>query len=214
MRAEGLKLLAAALALGRRRSPAVAASARKHKKALASAIVGAIGASCRNRGARGDTAKLALQCLEAMGRLEPEGTPLAVCVDADAAAAAVETQFLVPGMPPKGVAALTRICTLLGKVAPQVTPAEEPEAPRGAGGKKRGAKDGERRGEKGERAKKKKKAGGEAETRSTKSKGEKREAPTSAAGEDGKPWKKKQRKGKAQREAERERKKAAAAVNE
>ena len=214
VRAEGLKLLAAALALGRRRSPAVAASARKHKKALASAIVGAIGASCRNRGARGDTAKLALQCLEAMGRLEPEGTPLAVCVDADAAAAAVETQFLVPGMPPKGVAALTRICTLLGKVAPQVTPAEEPEAPRGAGGKKRGAKDGERRGEKGERAKKKKKAGGEAETRSTKSKGEKREAPTSAAGEDGKPWKKKQRKGKAQREAERERKKAAAAVNE
>jgi DNA polymerase phi len=144
---------------------------------------------------------------------------LAVCADADAAAAAVETQFLVPGMPPKGVAALTRVCTLLGKVAPQATPAEEPEAPRGAGGKKRGAKDGERRGDEGEGAKKKKKkkAGGEAETRSTKStksKGEKREAPTSAAGEDGKPWKKKQRKGKAQREAERERKKAAAAVNE
>ena len=221
VRAEGLKLLAAALALGRRRSPAVAASARKHKKALASAIIGAIGAPCRNRGARGDTAKLALQCLEAMGRLEPEGTPLAVCADADAAAAAVETQFLVPGMPPKGVAALTRVCTLLGKVAPQATPAEEPEAPRGAGGKKRGAKDGERRGDEGQGAKKKKKKkaflGGEAEarsTKSTKSKGEKREAPTSAVGEDGKPWKKKQRKGKAQREAERERKKAAAAVNE
>ena len=60
-------------------------------------------------------------------------------------------------------------------------------------------------------AKRKSKAGGEAETPS---KGEKRKAPTSGVGEDGKPWKKKQRKGKAQREAERERKKAAAAANE
>ena len=219
VRAEGLKLLAAALALGRRRSPAVAASAKKHKKALASAIVEAIGAPCRNRSARGETAKLALQCLEAMGRLEPEGTPLSAAADADAALAAVTTQFKVPGMPPKGVAALTRVCTLMGKVAPEATPAEEPEEPRGVAGKKKkggggagGASEGKnKRGEKGVSAKRKSKAGGEAETPS---KGEKRKAPTSGVGEDGKPWKKKQRKGKAQREAERERKKAAAAANE
>ena len=219
VRAEGLKLLAAALALGRRRSPAVAASAKKHKKALASAIVEAIGAPCRNRGARGETAKLALQCLEAMGRLEPEGTPLSATADADDALAAVTTQFKVPGMPPKGVAALTRVCTLLGKVAPEATPAEEPEEPRGVAGKKKkggdragGASEGKnKRGDKGASAKKKSKAGGDAETPS---KGEKRKAPTSGVGEDGKPWKKKQRKGKAQREAERERKKAAAAANE
>ena len=46
-------------------------------------------------------------------------------------------------------------------------------------------------GEKGVSAKRKSKAGGEAETPS---KGEKRKAPTSGVGEDGKPWKKKQRK--------------------
>jgi DNA polymerase phi len=181
--------------------------------------VEAIGAPCRNRGARGETAKLALQCLEAMGRLEPEGTPLSATADADDALAAVTTQFKVPGMPPKGVAALTRVCTLLGKVAPEATPAEEPEEPRGVAGKKKkggdragGASEGKnKRGDKGASAKKKSKAGGDAETPS---KGEKRKAPTSGVGEDGKPWKKKQRKGKAQREAERERKKAAAAANE
>ena len=64
----------------------------------------------------------------------PEGTPLSACLDADMLKA-VTKQFKAPGMPPKGVAALTRV-SLLGKEAPQATPAEEPEAPRAAGGKK------------------------------------------------------------------------------
>jgi DNA polymerase phi len=194
---------------------------RKHKKALASAIIGAIGAPCRNRGARGDTAKLALQCLEAMGRLEPEGAPLAAAVgDADALLlAAVKTQFLAPGMPPTGVAALTRVCTLLGKVAPEATPAEEPAEPRA----KPASKNAGAKGDEKARARKKKEGRGEkgggarsgATTAEAPSKAEKRKAPDEdRVGEDGKPWKKKQRKGKAQREAERERKKAAAAVNE
>tara|TARA_B110000977_G_scaffold21250_1_gene25502 strand:+ start:17225 stop:21355 length:4131 start_codon:yes stop_codon:yes gene_type:complete len=223
LRAEGLKLLAAVLALGRRRSPATAAAAKKHTKKLVDAIVVAIGAPCRNRGARGDTAKMALQCLEALGRLEPEGTPLSTAINANAVLAATKKQFLVPGMPPKGVTALTRACTLLGKVAPEATPAEETDEPpsgkkekrdgakegkgaKGAKGAKTGGKNGKKDGKRDEKARGDAKPKPKGETS-----GEKRKAPDADGnGPDGRPWKKKQRKGKAQREAERERKKATA----
>jgi hypothetical protein len=152
-------------------------------------------------------------------------------------------------MPPKGVAALTRACTLLGVVAPEATPAEEPDAPAGGNTQTNGKRDRKGdAGEKGEGEGAEKKGGGDQKRHQKRdpkrdpkrdqkrdpkrdqkrdqkrdaapqgpkapkgkgrTSGDKRKS-TEVAGEDGTPWKKKQRKGKAQREAERERKKAAA----
>ena len=214
LRMEGAKLLANALSLGRRRSPAMAAAAKRRRETIGGAIAVAVAAPCRNRGNRADTAKSLLQCMEALGRLEPEGTPLSACLDADAILEAVKKQFKAPGMPPKGVSALTRACTLLGKEAPEATPAEPGSAGGGGGGggggkkkegKKGGKKEGKKGGKGGDRAgaeKKEKEKGG----------GEKRKAPGGGDAGDGEPRKKKQRKGKAQREKEREMKKLAAAA--
>ena len=212
LRMEGAKLLANALSLGRRRSPAMAAAAKRRRETIGGAIAVAVAAPCRNRGNRADTAKSLLQCMEALGRLEPEGTPLSACLDADMILKAVTKQFKAPGMPPKGVSALTRACTLLGKEAPEATPAE-PGTTGGGGsgggkkkdGKKGGKKDGKKGGKGGERAGAEKKEKG-------KGGGEKRKAPGGGDAVDGEPRKKKQRKGKAQREKEREMKKLAAAA--
>ena len=212
LRMEGAKLLANALSLGRRRSPAMAAAAKRRRETIGGAIAVAVAAPCRNRGNRADTAKSLLQCMEALGRLEPEGTPLSACLDADMILKAVTKQFKAPGMPPKGVSALTRACTLLGKEAPEATPAEPGTTGGGGGGggkkkdgKKGGKKDGKKGGKGGERAGAEKKEKG-------KGGGEKRKAPGGGDAVDGGPRKKKQRKGKAQREKEREMKKLAAAA--
>ena len=149
LRAEGAKLLANALSLGRRRSPAVGVAAAKHRDVIGSAVAAAIEAPCRNNAARAETAKLATQCMEALGRLSPDA-PLSTVVDADAILNAVKKQFAVPGMPPKGVNSLTRACTLLGLVAPEAVPgaAVEPS--------KKGKKEGGASGEKGGKKKEKK----------------------------------------------------------
>ena len=164
LRAEGAKLLANALSLGRRRSPAVGVAAAKHRDAIGSAVAAAIEAPCRNNAARAETAKLATQCMEALGRLSPDA-PLSTVVDADAILNAVKKQFAVPGMPPKGVNSLTRACTLLGLVAPEAVPgaAVEPS--------KKGKKESGASGEKGGKKKEKK------------SKGEKRKGPDGAKDE-------------------------------
>ena len=153
LRMEGAKLLANALSMGRRRSPAVKVAAEAGRATIGDAITAAIRAPCRNRGNRADTAKLLLQCMEALGRLE-EDTPLSAIMDADAIHKAVEEQFAIPGMPPKGVSALTRACTLLGKVAPEATPAEPGCS--GGGGSAGGGKNGKEnvKGAKANRAKK------------------------------------------------------------
>ena len=164
LRAEGAKLLANALSLGRRRSPAVGVAAAKHRDVIGSAVAAAIEAPCRNNAARAETAKLATQCMEALGRLSPDA-PLSTVVDADAILNAVKKQFAVPGMPPKGVNSLTRACTLLGLVAPEAVPgaAVEPS--------KKGKKESGASGEKGGKKKEKK------------SKGEKRKGPDGAKDE-------------------------------
>ena len=144
LRAEGAKLLTNALSLGRRRSPAVGVAASTHRAGIGSALAAAVRAPCRNNAARAETAKLAVQCMEALGRLSPDA-PLSTVLDADDILGAVTKQFAVPGMPPKGVSALTRACTLLGKVAPEAVPGEpkEPKENKGAGDKKKvGKKEG------------------------------------------------------------------------
>jgi DNA polymerase phi len=237
LRTEGLKLLATVLALGRKRSPGAAAAVKRHGKKVTLAVVTAIGAPCKNRGARGDTAKCALQCLEALGRLEPEGTPLSAVVDAEAVLAATRTQFLVPGMPPKGIAALTRACTLLGKVAPEASPSDEPvpvkekrddkacktdKAGKAGKGKAKGGKGTKKDGKRDVgRADAKMASGPKAPAKHGRgtngpatpkgdASGQKRKAPEDTEGGDRTPWKKKNRAGKAQREAAREKKKALA----
>jgi DNA polymerase phi len=151
LRAEGAKLLTNALSLGRRRSPAVGVAASTHRAVIGSALAAAVRAPCRNNAARAETAKLAVQCMEALGRLSPDA-PLSTVLDADDILGAVTKQFAVPGMPPKGVSALTRACTLLGKVAPEAVPGEpkEPKENKGAGDKK---KVGKKEGGKGEKRK-------------------------------------------------------------
>ena len=151
LRAEGAKLLTNALSLGRRRSPAVGVAASTHRAVIGSALAAAVRAPCRNNAARAETAKLAVQCMEALGRLSPDA-PLSTVLDADDILGAVTQQFAVPGMPPKGVSALTRACTLLGKVAPEAVPGEpkEPKENKGAGDKKKGGK---KEGGKGEKRK-------------------------------------------------------------
>ena len=151
LRAEGAKLLTNALSLGRRRSPAVGVAASTHRAVIGSALAAAVRAPCRNNAARAETAKLAVQCMEALGRLSPDA-PLSTVLDADDILGAVTQQFAVPGMPPKGVSALTHACTLLGKVAPEAVPGEpkEPKENKGAGDKKKGGK---KEGGKGEKRK-------------------------------------------------------------
>ena len=156
LRAEGAKLLANALSLGRRRSPAVGVAAAKHRDVIGSAVAAAIEAPCRNNAARAETAKLATHCMEALGRLSPDA-PLSTIVDADAILNAVKKQFAVPGMPPKGVNSLTRACTLLGLAAPEAVPGAAVEPSKkgkkegGASGEKGGKKSGEKGGKKKEK---------------------------------------------------------------
>ena len=126
LRAEGAKLLTNALSLGRRRSPAVGVAASTHRAVIGSALAAAVRAPCRNNAARAETAKLAVQCMEALGRLSPDA-PLSTVLDADDILGAVTKQFAVPGMPPKG-------CL---RAHPRVHPARESRArgsPRGAQG--------------------------------------------------------------------------------
>ncbi|EEH58414.1 uncharacterized protein MICPUCDRAFT_56167 [Micromonas pusilla CCMP1545] len=148
LRAEGAKLLNVVLSLGKKRSPAVCKSAAKHKKVIAAAIVAAIAAPCRNRGARADVAKTLTQCCEAFARASSDA-PLSTLMDPNAVVDAVAAQFSVPGMPQKGVNALTRACTLVGKTAPEAMPAEEPAAGGGGGEKKRDRAEGNKGGAKG-----------------------------------------------------------------
>ena len=101
-------------------------AASTHRAVIGSALAAAVRAPCRNNAARAETAKLAVQCMEALGRLSPDA-PLSTVLDADDILGAVTKQFAVPGMPPKGVSALTRACTLLGKVAPEAVPGEPKE---------------------------------------------------------------------------------------
>jgi len=79
----------------------VAAAAEKSRKSIVAAIASAIKAPCNNRTNRADTAKGLVQCLEALGKLSPQGTPLSTLMDADLVLAAVTAQFAVPGMPAK-----------------------------------------------------------------------------------------------------------------
>ena len=64
LRLEAAKLMACALALGRRRSPAVAAAALKHAGAVGAGVAGALRAPCSKRSHLADTAKQALNVLE------------------------------------------------------------------------------------------------------------------------------------------------------
>jgi DNA polymerase phi len=88
------------------------------------------------------------QCCEAFARASSDA-PLSTLMDPNAVVDAVAAQFSVPGMPQKGVNALTRACTLVGKTAPEATPAEEPAAGGGGGEKKRDRAEGNKGGAKG-----------------------------------------------------------------